>query len=100
MYGPFASGELAPEVAFEIICQRARQTARLALSDYDADLDCFLLSSQNPEDLLYIFRHNDYSDCLIPGTYYALVDGFGAATSVSDFHAGCGVPAMRLQSLC
>ena len=84
MYGPFASGELAPEVAFEIIVSEPAKL-RLALSDYDADLDCFLLFSQNPEDLLYIFRYDDYSDCLVPGTYYALVDGYGAPTSVSDF---------------
>jgi len=80
--------ETGGEVVYELVLTGATIVSA-TLSDMSADLDVFLLGSCDEGDCLEYGDNSLTSDCLDPGTYYIVVDGYYGAESDFTLSVTC-----------
>jgi len=82
--------ESGPEVVYEfVVTDPDCYSLTAAISGMTADLDVFILGSCDEDDCLTYGNVSATTDCLEPGTYYIVVDGYDGAESDFTLEVTC-----------
>ncbi len=82
-----SGGELVYALTLENTCYQVTAT----LSNMTADFDVFILGSCDEADCLTYGDSSATTSCLVPGTYYIVVDGYNGATGTFTLDVTCAV---------
>jgi len=89
VYSCVSWNETGPDAVYELTLA-TDQIVTVGISNLQADLDVFILSSCSENDCVAYGDAGFTTDCLPAGTYYIVVDGYNGAMSTFDLSVTCG----------
>jgi hypothetical protein len=89
-YSCIGWNEAGGEVVYELVIPAGEcYEVSAAITDLSADLDVFFLGSCDENDCLFYGNTSFTTNCLEPGTYYIVVDGYNGAASPFTLTVDC-----------